>query len=335
MDGRKTEITYFLPEEIPAALNREISRSSGSMIIHEDRIFLKHNGMILSLPDTKEGSELASHILAFVPEYQAVPRNAADLFKRLLSGSQVSGDPGLYRRFNINPAASRCVVVFRMPLNKGEDMASLFAGIAPVENNDYIIPVDYHTVALVKDLESQSVSETVEFSRAIIGTMEEEGISGIKAGVGGCVSSAAELKDSYSGALNALYLGEKYHIHDTVFCYEEQLLERIVDSIPPERKREIMHSFCRNPQTRLPEEMMETVRVFFQNDLNLTAASRQLFIHRNTLNYRLDKIKRDYGLDLRRFRDAVVFSIVSMILENNDEPDPVLQPKGVTFNVEK
>ena len=63
--------------------------------------------------------------------------------------------------------------------------------------------------------------------------------------------------------------------------------------------------------------MLDTVRVFFDNDLNLTAASKQLFIHRNTLNYRLDKIKKDFGLDLRSFRDAVIFKSVS---EMTDEP---------------
>ena len=61
--------------------------------------------------------------------------------------------------------------------------------------------------------------------------------------------------------------------------------------------------------------MMETVSVFFRNDLNLTAASKQLFIHRNTLNYRLDKIRKDTGLDLRHFQDAVVFRIVIEIPE--------------------
>ena len=61
------------------------------------------------------------------------------------------------------------------------------------------------------------------------------------------------------------------------------------------------------------DEMLETVRVFFMNDLNLTAASRQLFIHRNTLNYRLDKIRKISGLDLRKFHDAVIFSVIALI----------------------
>ncbi len=63
----------------------------------------------------------------------------------------------------------------------------------------------------------------------------------------------------------------------------------------------------------MPDELLETVRVFFRNDLNLTAASRELFVHRNTLNYRLDKIRKETGLDLRSFRDAVIFQILSGI----------------------
>lgn len=328
MDGRKTEIIYFLPEEIPAALNHEISISPNHMIIYDNRVYLKHNDLFLSLPNTIEGNELAARISFSESDSHDDPQNASDLFKKILLGSPSNDDPVLYKRLNIKNTASRCVVVFRIPFRRNKEQATRFAAIAPVESHDIIIPMDYHTVALAKDLESQSIQETIEFSRAIIGTMEEEGISGIRAGIGGIYLTLNELRESYSEALTALYLGEKYHIHDTVFYSEEQLLERIVDSISPERKREIRNSFRQKPQIQISEEIMETVRIFFQNDLNLTAASRQLFIHRNTLNYRLDKIKRAYGLDLRCFRDAVVFSIVSMILENNDEDTDKYSSEG-------
>ena len=109
----------------------------------------------------------------------------------------------------------------------------------------------------------------------------------------------------------------RYHIQDRVYVYEKQMLERIIDTIPENKKKEIQKSFYGNcRETALSDEMLETVRVFFRNDLNLTAASKQLFIHRNTLNYRLDKIKKEFGLDLRSFGDAVVFRIIS---EMSDE----------------
>ena len=69
------------------------------------------------------------------------------------------------------------------------------------------------------------------------------------------------------------------------------------------------------------DEMLETVRVFFEHDLSITSASRELFIHRNTLNYRLDKIRRDTGLDLRHFHDAVVFRLIYEMNEKDRDTD--------------
>ena len=93
-------------------------------------------------------------------------------------------------------------------------------------------------------------------------------------------------------------------------------IERILNCIPKERAAEIRREYpniCSDDG--LTDEIRETVSVFFRNDLNLTAASKQLFIHRNTLNYRLDKIRRETGLDLRSFHDAVIFRILSGLAE--------------------
>ena len=144
--------------------------------------------------------------------------------------------------------------------------------------------------------------------------MESEGITGIKAGIGREADNAENLRNSYRDAVNALFIGSVYHRQDSVYIYNRQVLERIVDSIPAETKKEIRKEYCQlNMPDSLSDEMLETVRVFFRNDLNLTAASKQLFIHRNTLNYRLDKIRKLSGLDLRCFHDAVVFAVISII----------------------
>ena len=67
--------------------------------------------------------------------------------------------------------------------------------------------------------------------------------------------------------------------------------------------------------------MLETIRVYFRNDLNLSTTARQLFIHRNTLNYRLEKIRRETGLDLRNFRDAAVFQLISLLPDNPEQEE--------------
>ena len=185
-----------------------------------------------------------------------------------------------------------------------------------VEEDDTAVPVDYHTVAFIRNTTDRSVQDLTEYTYAVIGSMEDEGISGIRAGTGMETPDLAGLRQSYLQALEALSTGIKYRGQDSVYLYAEQTLERIVDSIPPDRRKEIRDRFLHSASAGLlSSEMLETVRVFFRNDLNLTAASKQLFIHRNTLNYRLDKIRKDTGLDLRHFQDAVVFRIVIEIPE--------------------
>jgi carbohydrate diacid regulator len=144
--------------------------------------------------------------------------------------------------------------------------------------------------------------------------MEDEGVGDIHAGIGRECKELTELRASYLEGLHSIDLGLRYRHQDHVFVYEKQMIERIVDLIPQEKKSDILQMFFKDAsEDLLSDEIQTTVRVFFQNDLNLTAASKQLFIHRNTLNYRLDKIKKDFGLDLRSFQDAVVFRIISEI----------------------
>ena len=159
--------------------------------------------------------------------------------------------------------------------------------------------------------------EMQEYSEAVIDSLTGEGIAGVKAGIGRETDEIYGLRNSYYEGISAISIGMRYHYRENVFLYSGQSLERILESIPDERKKEIRQEvFHRFPGYGLPDDLIETVRVFFQNDLNLTAASRQLFIHRNTLNYRLDKIKKETGLDLRSFQDAVIFRIVSDIPED-------------------
>ena len=174
-------------------------------------------------------------------------------------------------------------------------------------------------MSVIRQFNHSSEGELAEFCNAVIDTLETEGIVGLKAGIGMEVFDVQGLRDSYLQGLDALALGRKYFSREPVYVYHHQTLERIIDCIPPEKQREIRQQALRNrTYGKLSDEMLETVRVFFQNDLNLTAASRQLFIHRNTLNYRLDKIRKETGLDLRLFRDAVVFCVISALRDEID-----------------
>ena len=125
-----------------------------------------------------------------------------------------------------------------------------------------------------------------------------------------------EWPEGYREAVEALDTGERFHSRNPVQIYGRQILERVAESVSPETRESIRRQFLgEHPERILTEETRETAERFFDADLNLSVAARQMFIHRNTLTYRLDKIQRETGLDLRKFSDAAVFRLLMMLPE--------------------
>ena len=302
------------PEDLPEDIRKKLYASPDTVFPYLDRQLILLSGKVFSFPDDQTGREIAGAIAGRKASRQ--PSSSAELYERILTDDSYQPPPDLLRQYGIRPGRKRCAAVFRASSPLDRDLLTAIETMTPVEKEDAVIPIDYQTAAYIKDLEGQSAEDMAEFTEAVIGTLETEGVLDIRAGVG-CESHSPEtLRESFSEAKKALSLGMRYHRQDRVYIYARQMLERIIDTIPEEKKKEIRRAFYgSNPEAALSEEMLETVRVFFRNDLNLTAASKQLFIHRNTLNYRLDKIKKDFGLDLRSFGDAVVFRIISEITE--------------------
>ena len=301
-------------EDLTEDIRTLLISSPGHTCIRDGRIYLMLGNSFFCFPDNAAGKALTYSITHRQNDDMIRPQCAEEVYKRILIDPDYLPDPVLLRKTGIRENLSRCIAVFRALTTMETDLYSYMITMAPVENGDCIVPVDYQTAVFIKNTQDQSGDEMKEFIEAVIGTMESEGISDIRAGIGREYKAISEVRTGYQEGMQALALGLRYHRQDHVFVYEKQMLERIVDTIPEEKKTMILNSFFGTDAPKsISDEMMETVTVFFKNDLNLTAASKQLFIHRNTLNYRLDKIKKDLGLDLRSFQDAVVFRIISEI----------------------
>lgn len=313
MDKKQLTAEIIPAEQLPGDLRYELSLSPDHMIRQEGRIYLAIGKKAAVFPDNPDTDELLSSFIN-INKAPEKPSNAGELFRLMLTDAGFAPDPELYRKCGVKENRKRCVVVFRSTGTSGKDLFTLLSQIAPIEKNDVIFPTDYQSAVLIRETDRNEDEELIDFTDAVIGTMEGEGITGIKAGIGREADNAESLRSSYRDAVNALFIGSVYHRQDSVYIYSKQTLERIVDSIPEEAKKEIRKEYCQlNTAGSLSDEMLETVRVFFKNDLNLTAASKQLFIHRNTLNYRLDKIRKISGLDLRSFHDAVIFAVITLI----------------------
>lgn len=304
---------YDLSSEIQYEITtypEKVCKSNGSL-------YFLRGETVFCCEDSPAGNQFAFSILYDYASGAHKPYSPERAYYlKLLTNTCSDSDCDTPARHRIQIPESCMVILFQSDCFPEKDFISLFTSIAPIDSKDIPVAIDYSHVALVKNLQYCSEAEAFEYASAVIGSMEGEGISGVRAGLGTKISRMEELHISYEQAKTALRLGKRFIHTEAVYQYSQLALERILDCIPEERRAEFATQFSRLYfSDRLNDEIQETVRVFFENDLNLAATSKQLFIHRNTLNYRLDKIKKELGYDLRKFQDAIVYKILSEISE--------------------
>ena len=206
----------------------------------------------------------------------------------------------------------RCVLVFEMETPWQGDFAKMVRSILPAGPSDVLTVIDRHRVAYLVDMsEVDDRGDLLEYASATQESALSESGCGLLIGIGGCVSDISGLHASYEQACEALRVGRIYQSKQTVFDYQRMLMPRFLSEIPPELA-EKYHKILFTAETEklFTDDLLETVTMFFEKDLNLSDTARQLYIHRNTLTYRLDKIEKIIGLDLRRFEDAVTFKML-------------------------
>ena len=314
MEKKTDKIQICRPDDLSDEIRNKLASAKDHFCMKDDKIFLQIDQSVFSLPKNPVSKELVFSMVKKIGSKSIKPGSYTDMLEKILKEPNYQPDPTTLRTYGVKCNSRRCAAVLRAYTPLETDLCSVISSMAPLERGDAVISVDYQTAVYIKELDHQSIEEMQEFVDAMIGTMESEGIVDIRAGIGCECDDIIDIRRSCIEGNSAIQIGMRFHRQDHIFVYSKQTLERIVDSIPADQKEMILHSFFGSKnENRLTEETLETVRVFFQNDLNLTAASKQLYIHRNTLNYRLDKIRKDFGLDLRSFQDAVIFRVISEI----------------------
>ena len=320
MNGKPVPTVVYHPEDLPDDVRSRLYESSERICKESGKIYINLGNTVISCPDDSSGNEMVHELMLSITAGPLKPDSARDVYSMVFRDPSFTPDQTLLKKFRIKPSVPRVTAVYSCLSGLKDSLFSLFSEIVPLESGDVIIPYDFQTVIMIKDMDSRSEEEMIEYAEAVIGTMESEGISEIRVGIGTKTDDLNDLRRSFQEGREALRLGMKYHRRDHIYLYSEFTLERIVDCFPEEEMNRIRSIYFRtNGLSAFNDEMLETVRCFMKNDLNLTAASRQLFIHRNTLNYRLDKIKKETGLDLRSFQDAVIFKLISMVPEEDKD----------------
>lgn len=197
--------------------------------------------------------------------------------------------------------------------NALEAVRSLFAG----KSKDFITAVDEKNIILVKELKPNETYETLnETANVILDMLNTEVMSQVHVAYGTIVNEIKEVSRSYKEAKMALDVGKIFYSSRNVVAYNNLGIGRLIYQLPmPLCKMFIKEIFEGKSPDNFDEETLATINKFFENSLNVSETSRQLYIHRNTLVYRLDKLQKSTGLDLRVFEDAITFKIALMVVK--------------------
>ena len=193
-----------------------------------------------------------------------------------------------------------------------ESIKSIFGG----KSKDFITAVDEKSVIIVKELEEGEGYETMDkLAQTILDTLGLSREDGVHVAYGTIVKELKEVSRSYKEARMALDVGKIFFPEKDVIAYSSLGIGRLIYQLPiPLCKMFIKEIFGGKSPDDFDEETLTTIDKFFENSLNVSETSRQLYIHRNTLVYRLDKLQKSTGLDLRVFEDAITFKIALMVV---------------------
>lgn len=221
------------------------------------------------------------------------------------------------KKLHIQTDVSRVVMIVETGSGKDNNALELARAHFGSNSKDFVTAVDENNVIAVKDLsESDSYKEIDKAARALAANLQKEGLTDVRIAYGTVIHEIKEVSRSYKEAKMALDVGKIFFADRDIVAYSELGIGRLIYQLPiPLCKMFIREIFGGKSPDDFDEETLTTIYKFFENSLNVSETSRQLFIHRNTLVYRLDKLQKSTGLDLRVFEDAITFKIALMVVK--------------------
>jgi carbohydrate diacid regulator len=221
------------------------------------------------------------------------------------------------KKLHIEVSAKRVVYVIETKnekdVNALETVRSLFTGRV----KDFITAVDEKNIIVVREVKQGETAEDLEkTAQVMVDMLNTEAMSQVHVAYGTVVNELKEVSRSYKEAKMALDVGKIFFSNKNVVAYSKLGIGRLIYQLPiPLCRMFIKEIFDGKSPDEFDDETLTTINKFFENSLNVSETSRQLYIHRNTLVYRLDKLQKSTGLDLRVFEDAITFKIALMVVK--------------------
>ena len=209
----------------------------------------------------------------------------------------------------------RAVFLVRQVGRSDVATVDVLSGMFPDKMQDFVISINESDIAVIKQLSGEPAPEDLaKIAKAMEDTLRNELYIKTVIGIGTVVTRLRELADAYKEAQTAINVGKVFDTEKSIINYENLGIGRLIYQLPTTLCEIFLTEvFKKNTIDALDQETLFTINKFFENNLNVSETSRKLFVHRNTLVYRLEKIKKLTGLDLRQFDHAIVFKVALMV----------------------
>ena len=221
------------------------------------------------------------------------------------------------KKLHIDVDARRVVFIIETQTEKDTNALETVRSLFSSKTKDFITAVDEKSIILVKEVKpGETYDDMAKTANVIVDMLNSEAMTQVHVAFGTFVNEIKEVSRSYKEAKMALDEGKIFYSSRNVIAYSKLGIGRLIYQLPiPLCKMFIKEIFEGRSPDDFDEETLVTINKFFENSLNVSETSRQLYIHRNTLVYRLDKLQKSTGLDLRIFEDAITFKIALMVVK--------------------
>lgn len=254
--------------------------------------------------------------LSSIKYYYDEKYDRGNFIKNIILDNILPGDIYLKaRELRFNSDVTRTVILIRVTTRNDVSVYDIVQNLFPDKNKDFVININETDIALVKETKANIESKDLEkLARSIVDTLSGEFYTHAVVGIGTTVEGLKDLAKSFKEAQVALEVGKVFDTEKAIVSYDNLGIARLIYQLPTTLCETFLKEvFKRGSIESLDQETLFTIQRFFENNLNVSETSRKLFVHRNTLVYRLEKIKKITGLDLREFDHAIVFKIALMV----------------------
>ncbi len=221
------------------------------------------------------------------------------------------------KKLHIATSVQRAVFLVETKQTKDENALATIRNIFSARTRDFITAIDDTGIIIIRELQSTETYEDLEsIAYMLVDMLNTEAMTSAWVAYSNLAEDISRLPDAYKEAHTALEVGKIFYADKNVFGYNQLGIGRLIYQLPVSIcEMFIDEIFKEETLDSIDEETLITIRTFFENNLNLSETSRQLYVHRNTLVYRFEKLQRKFGLDIRAFEDALTFKLAMMVVD--------------------